>query len=80
MRFSGHWTNGKAEKGFLQFKDGLPFDQNEDPLTGWRYLNPVWDRRFYPVCKHTILQSINISLFVICLCKYYKKFAFVRSF
>jgi len=57
MRFSGHWKQGKVEKGFLQFKDGLPFDQNEDPLTGWRYLNPVWDRRFYPEICNGIKSS-----------------------
>lgn len=51
-KYNGVWKNGEIVSGFFQFEDGLTFNHKNDHLTGWRYLNPTWNRLFSPELRN----------------------------
>ncbi|XP_076807279.1 MORN repeat-containing protein 5-like [Clavelina lepadiformis] len=46
-RYESMWDNGREVSGNYVFQDGLNFENDDDPLTGWRFCSRTWDRRFY---------------------------------
>uniref|UniRef100_H2ZLP4 MORN repeat-containing protein 5 n=1 Tax=Ciona savignyi TaxID=51511 RepID=H2ZLP4_CIOSA len=63
-RYETNWKCGKEDGvGKYIFNDGLEFEENCDTLTGWRYGNRVWDRRFYKEIKEG-LRPVNKCMLV----------------
>ncbi|XP_002130625.2 MORN repeat-containing protein 5-like [Ciona intestinalis] len=69
-RYEANWLCGReVGVGHYIFDDGLEFEENGDTLTGWRYGNRVWDRRFYkeitgglrPVDKCLVVPDCDIN-------------------
>lgn len=57
--YNGLWRRGALQRGMYRSDDKLPFDPNDDSLSGWRFLNPVWDRRFYQEVQHGLSDAAN---------------------
>jgi len=47
--YESNWEKGHDQGGQYRFKDGVSLVEDDDLLVGWRYCNPVWDRRFNKV-------------------------------
>jgi len=48
-KYESTWEDGRDQGGTYVYADGLKLENDKGCLTGWRYCNPVWDRRFYDV-------------------------------
>jgi len=61
-KYESTWEDGRDQGGTYVYADGLKLENDKGCLTGWRYCNPVWDRRFYDVSALSSVTCLHCKV------------------